>query len=132
MAYENKGLDLGFTAFEDLSAMQHRFVTLQDDGSVRMLDSGSEWPAGILQNAPAQGETAVVRVSGVSKLAAGAGGLTRGACVAAEYIGASDNGKGIVTTTGGANVRARVLLAATAEDNLASVLLTDGKYYGGA
>lgn len=130
MAYEITGIDIGFEAYEDLSAMQHRFVTLQGDESVRMLDSASEWPVGILQNAPAKGETAVVRVSGVSKLAAGAGGLSLGSCVAAEYVGAADNGKGVVTTAAGANVRARVLKAATAEDNLGSVLLTDAKYYG--
>jgi hypothetical protein len=129
MAYDAGGaIDLTFKAQEDLSSMQYRFVTLHDDNQVRMLNSATEWPVGILQNNPESGEMAVVRVAGVSKLVAGSGGLSRNDAIGAEYVGASDNGKGVGTTTSADHVRARCLMAAGAEDDVASVLLVDMIY----
>ncbi len=127
MAYEGEGFDLTFEAHEDLSDIQYHFVTLQDNDSVRMLDSNAEFPVGILQNNPESGEEAVVRVAGISKLVAGSGGLSRNDKVVPEYIGASDNGKGISGDADGDAVRAVCLFAAGSEDDVATVLLTIDK-----
>jgi len=125
MAYSAPGIDLSFVAAEDLSGHQYRFVVQAGDDDVQMSDAATDWPVGILQNNPEAGETAVVRVSGVSKLAAGAGGLSRADKVKIEHVSASDNGKGIAADTAADNVRARVLMAAPSEDDVATVLLVD-------
>lgn len=128
MAYQGEQITMTWEAGEDLSSMQYRFVGLSDDGKVHMLDSATEWAVGILQNDPASGEPAVVAVAGISKLVAGASGLSRGAAVEAEYVGASDNGKGIACTTNASACRARVLFAAGSEDDVATVLLAEFIY----
>lgn len=128
MAYSAPGIDQSFIASEDLSGHQYRMVTLAGDESVQKADAATDWPVGVLQNNPESGEVAVVRISGVSKLVSGAGGLSRGDKVKIEYVDADDNGKGIAADTAGDNVRGRVLMAASAEDGLATILLTDAEY----
>jgi hypothetical protein len=122
MAYEGPGIDLSFDAGEDLSSYQYCFVHLADDDTVDLLDAGDEYPIGILQNAPASGEVAVVRVSGVSKLVMN-DALAVGLKIKAEYVDATDNGKGDAADTDYDNVRAISLTAAGAEDDVISVLL---------
>ena len=122
MAYEGKGFDITFTAGEDLSAMQYRFVHQADNGTVDMLDSAAEFPVGILQNAPESGEMAVVRVAGISKLVMNAA-VAVGALLKAEYVGASDNGKGDAADTEGDIARAFCIFAAGAEDDVGTVVL---------
>ncbi|MDD4950915.1 MAG: hypothetical protein PHV85_00045 [Desulfovibrionaceae bacterium] len=128
MAYSGPGIDLSFKAGEDLSSYQYRFVGLSDDNTAHLLDSADEHAHGVLQNKPESGEDAVVRVAGVSKLVAGAGGMARGDLVEAEYVSASDNGKGIACTTNAHHCRARCIQAAGAEDDVAAVLLVDCIY----
>ena len=127
MAVHYDGLDITMVAAEDLSAMQYRFVHQASDTTVDMLDSGTEYPLGILQNAPANGETAVIRVEGTSKLVAN-NQLQLGRFVKAEYVGAADNGKGDVADTAHDHARAVVLKAAGAENDVAGVLLTDSTH----
>lgn len=122
MAYEGQGIDLSFTAAEDLSAMQYRFVHQASDTTVDMLDSGAEFPVGILQNAPESGEVAVVRVVGVSKLVMNAA-VAVGALVKAEYVGAADNGKGDAADTEGDIARGVCIFATGAEDDVGTVIL---------
>lgn len=122
MAYEGTGIDLSFDAGEDLSSYQYRFVHLADDDTVDLMDGATEYPIGILQNAPASGEVAVVRVSGVSKVVAN-DALAVGAKVKAEYVGAADNGKADAADTDYDNVRGIVMTAAGAEDDVITVLL---------
>jgi hypothetical protein len=123
MAYSTQeGIDLSFVAGEDLRSYQYRFVHLADDNTVDLLDSGSEFPIGILQNAPNTGGVAVVRIMGVSKLAMNAA-VTVGSPLKAEYVSASDNGKGDAADTDGDYMRAICLQAAGAEDDVGSVLL---------
>jgi len=123
MAYAAGGIDLSWRADEDLSSYQYRFVHLKDDSNVDLLDGATEIAVGILQNAPAEGETAVVRVSGVSKLVMN-GSLAVGLRIKAEYVGASDNGKGDAADTDKDLVRAISLTASGAEDDVITVLLT--------
>jgi len=123
MAIEYTGLDISFLAAEDLSAMQYRFVHLANDTTVDMLDSGSEFPIGVLQNAPASGEVAVVRIDGTSKLVMNAA-IAVGAQVCAEYVAAADNGKGkAAKDTEGAVARGFCILASGAEDDVGAVVL---------
>lgn len=121
MSTEQKILDESFAALEDLANDQYRFV-VQATGGVRRPDSAAEVPLGILQNAPALGEAAVVRVIGRSKLQVN-GALGVGAFVSAEYVSAADAGKGQDAAGDLAKARALVVEASGAEDDLASVLL---------
>ena len=123
MAYEHGVLDLSFTAAEDLSSHQYRFVHLASATTVDLLDSASEMPIGILQNAPESGEQATVRVLGVSKLVMNAA-VTVGKQIMAEYVGATDNGKGDDAGTNWPMARGICLLASGAEDDVGTVLLT--------
>jgi hypothetical protein len=122
MAYEGPGIDMSWLAGEDLSGYQYRFVHLASDTTVDLMDSAGEYPIGILQNAPASGEVAVVRVMGISKLIMNLA-VAVGVKIKAEYVGASDNGKGDAGDTDYDNVRAISLTAAGAEDDIISVLL---------
>jgi hypothetical protein len=96
-------------------------------GKVRRPDGATERPHGILQNAPALGEAAQVRIEGISKLRAG-GALTEGALIKAEYVSAADAGKGLATTSAGDYIRGLCVEPAGAEDVLASVRLVDFYY----
>ncbi|MBT8365120.1 MAG: DUF2190 family protein [Deltaproteobacteria bacterium] len=126
MAIENGVLDLAFTAGEDLSSFQYHFVHLADNNSVDLMDGATEFPIGVLQNAPESGETAVVRVMGVSKVVAN-DALAVGALVKAEYVGAADTGKADAADTDGDIARGVVVFAAGAENDVCSVLLITSK-----
>lgn len=122
MAIEYSGLDISFVAAEDLSSMQYRFVHQASDTTVDMVDSATEYPVGILQNAPESGEIAVVRVTGTSKLVMNAA-VTVGTKVKCEYVGASDNGKGDAADTDGDLARGICIQASGAEDDVGAVIL---------
>jgi hypothetical protein len=121
MATENKILDLSYPAIEDLSEDQYKWVVLTSTG-VRRPDNETEALLGILQNAPASGEAAAVRIIGVSKLQMN-DAIAVNAFVKAEYVSATDAGKGKTAAAALAYSRALVLEATGAEDDLASVLL---------
>jgi hypothetical protein len=122
MAIDFGGLDISYIAGESLATHQFRFVHLENDTQVTLLDSGSEWPIGILQNAPASGEAAVVRVTGTSKLVVNQA-VAVGDKIETEYVGVTDNGKGSKAVDTEDFVRAIVIQAAGAEDDVAGVLL---------
>jgi len=126
MSYEQRILDVSFEAAEDLTNDQFRFVVLSN-GAVRRPDGAAERALGVLQNRPAQGQAASVRVGGISKLVAGAA-LSENACVKLEYVSATDAGKGLPTTTANDAVRGVVVQPASAEDDLAAVLLVNFNY----
>lgn len=119
------GKDLTFKAGEDLSGHQYRFVVQSDDNTVRMADSATEIAVGILQNDPANNESAVVRVDGTSKLVANAA-IAVGKLIKNEYVGAADNGKADEIAAEGDNIRGLVIEASGAEDDLCGVILTIG------
>lgn len=121
MATENKILDVSYEAAEDLSSDQFCFVVLSSTG-VRRPDSESEVAEGILQNAPESGQAAVVRKNGLSKLQVN-GAVAIDDLLAPEYVSATDAGKGKKAATGWGFARARVIGAAGAEDDLATVEL---------
>ena len=123
MAIENKILDIALEAAENLSDYQYCFVVLNSAGKVRLPDTESEVALGVLQNAPAAGEAAAVRIFGISKLRANAA-IGIGTFVMQEYVSATDAGKGKTSAGAPAYSRAQVMVAAGAEDDLCSVLLT--------
>ena len=122
MAVEYSGFDISFVAAEDLSSHQFRFVHQASNTTVDLMDGATEFPIGILQNAPESGETAVVRITGTSKLVMNAA-VTVGSKVKAEYVGATDNGKGDAADTDYDNVRGICIEASGAEDDVGAVLL---------
>lgn len=126
MTIQYTGKDITMTAAEDLSSYQYRFVHQASDTTVDLLDSGSEFPLGVLQNAPESGELAVVRISGTSKLVMN-GAVTIGTLLKAEYVGAADNGKGDKADTDKDVMRGVCIKATGAEDDVGGILLTVDK-----
>jgi len=124
MAWEGRSDgDYSFVANEDLSSQQYRFVVMHNDTNVRLPNAETDYPIGILQNAPESGETAEVRLYGVSKLVAN-DAITVGTKLKMEYVSATDNGKADAADTDYDNVRAVALTAAGAEDDVIAALLT--------
>ena len=123
MSTENMILDKTFEAAEDLSNDQYRFMVLTSTGTVRRNDSEAEVAVGVLQNAPAAGEAAVVRIAGITKLQVNAA-LGIGTFVMPEYVSATDAGKAKTSAGAPAYTRGVVFEASEGEDELASVLLT--------
>jgi len=122
MATELAILDVSYLAAEDLSSDQYKFVVLTSTGTVRRPDSENEVAIGVLQNDPASGEIAVVRVAGFSKLRASSA-LARNTFVKPEYVSAADAGKGERAVSNPQYTRAMVVEPAGAEDDIASVWL---------
>ena len=90
--------DVSFLASESMASnWQYHFVELQTAGYVSKCDSGSATygPIGILQNAPASGEEAQVRMLGCSKLVIDSTGASFGA-----WITSDGSGRGSATTEG--------------------------------
>ena len=123
MAIDYSGLDVTMVAAESLAAMQYRYVVQASDTTVRMANAATDIPLGILQNAPANGGTAVVRVTGTSKLVMNAA-VTVGTFVKCEYVGAADNGKGDAADTDKDVISGLCIKASGAEDDVGAVILT--------
>ncbi len=88
MAYDDPGTDIGtLTASADLSAKQFYFVKMSGDNTVTVCAAVTDVPIGVLQNAPASGGQAVVRVAGLSKVSADA------TLAAGNIIGTSADGQ---------------------------------------
>ncbi len=121
MATENPVLKLSAPAIEDLTNDRHRFIVLTSTG-VRRPDNETEALFGILQNAPALGEAAEITVLGTSKLEMNDAAAVN-SFVKAEYVSATDAGKGKTAAAALAYARAVVISPASAEDDLAEVLL---------
>jgi hypothetical protein len=122
MTVAYSGMDISFIAAEDISAHQYNFVHQASDTTCDLLDGTTEYPVGILQNAPESGGVAVVRITGTSKLVMNAV-VAVGAKVKAEYVGAADNGKGDAADTDYDLVRGICIKASGAEDDVGAVLL---------
>ena len=123
MAVKLPVLEVSFIAEEDLSDYQYHFVALSTtEGYVKAIDTTSETVIGVLQNKPTIGESASIMTIGISKVVAGEA-LNPNDVVDAEFISATDSGKAIVYVSGGDRLGI-VIIAASAEDKLASIRLT--------
>ena len=95
MAFENPVLIDGTRkAGADLSAKQFYFVKLDSSGDVVVCAAVTDIPYGVLQNAPASGETAEVCVLGITKVS-GDADLTKG-----NQIGTSSDGQAAAYAAG--------------------------------
>lgn len=125
MAWDLPQTIISYEAAEDLSADQYRFIVNATTNTVRRPDATTEWAEGVLQNAPLAGETAIVCVAGYTKIVGGEDLLINEE-VKAEYISASDAGKGIVPAGAATHrVRGKVVVPTAAEDELATIRLVD-------
>lgn len=98
----NGAIDVLFPAGADLSSTgQFLFVKLNGSSQIVLADTAGEAALGVLQNAPASGAIARVRVQGVSKIVAGAS-LADGAVVATQVTTARAKAAVAGTVAGGA------------------------------
>ena len=103
-------------AGEDLSSSKYMFVTLESDDTVDLCDAITDRPFGVLQNSPVAGESAVVKVSGDTKVIA-AGALTVGLYVATTAAGLAQ------TATNAQFARGSVVSPAGAANDIAVIQL---------
>ena len=121
MAYESPGIDIGtFTASADLSAKQYYFVKMSAENTVTVCAAVTDKPIGVLQNTPASGEQAVVRVCGVSKVS------DAPTLAAGDVVGTSADGQGQPVSAGSETTvfNCGQALTAGAAGTLQSVLIT--------
>ncbi len=124
MAFQSSPvLDFSFKAAEDLSSYQYHFVKIDTSGKAKLLDASNELPDGVLQNAPAEGEEATVRILGISKVVAKAS-LDEGTFVKGMYSIDADCGKAASSESTKSLTMGRVVGASGADGDLCSVLLT--------
>jgi hypothetical protein len=125
MSIEHGILTETYLAAEDLSSDQFRFVRLNasDPDKVERPNAANDKIIGVLQNAPAAGEEAVVMEIGRSKIQA-AGAIAIDAWVTAQYVSATDAGKALTTTTDKDVVSGQCVKPAGAEDDLAEIIIT--------
>ena len=86
-----KGIEQAFTAGEDLSAKQYHFVKFGSSDTEVVACGDGESAIGVLMNAPASGEDAVVVIEGGALLKT-SGIVARGALVACDADGQGDAG----------------------------------------
>ena len=105
---------LSRAAGASLTAQQYTFMKLDSAGAFVRCTAATDLIAGILENAPASGDTAVVilrNAADTAKLSLGTGGATIGAKLTSD-----STGKGVITTTGADQVGAIALEAGDASD----------------
>lgn len=106
----NTGLDFPFSASGDLDAVQYRFVMQATTAGRVLRATGASNPAplGVLQNDPKSGDTATVRIWGISFLDVNADtAISYG-----DYLTSSSVGHGVINTNG-SSVAAVALQAVT-------------------
>lgn len=120
MAIEQKMDSIGFCkAGADLRTKQFYCVKVTGVLEVGLTSADGEGFLGVLQNKPNTGEAAEVMVNGVTKVEAGAGGLTAG-----TFWEAANGGTAITAATG--KVAGGVVLTTAAAGEIASVSIGFG------
>ena len=105
----------------DLSALQFTFVKLDTDTNKVVANAD---PAvanfGILQNAPALGEPALIAIQGSGALLKASAAITAGA-----YVAATTGGAGVTTTTDKHKVGAVAVGTTTGTNSMVEVIVTN-------
>lgn len=102
-----------------LAAKQYYFVKQHTDGTMILAAAATDKIVGVLQNKPAVGAAALVRIGGTTKVIAG------GTIAVGAYVTSDGNGKAIATTTDKDVVRGVYLGAASASSgDIIEILLT--------
>lgn len=126
--WSGDGVDLPFSACGDLNAAQYRFVEAASTSNrVQQSTGGSgPYPLGILQNDPASGDGANVRVSGTSILKVNADtAITYG-----NFLTSNSVGMGIKISTASQPFHAIALQEVTSGSNIEiKVLLKHGSVW---
>jgi len=126
MAYEIPDFKVAFTAGEDLSSAQFKFLTMESDGQVDLADAETDIAIGVLQNKPTAGQAAQVMISGITKVEADE------TLAAGNLVHPSADGQAAVFAAGTDTTKycAGIVLEGAAAGQLATVLL--GNYGRGA
>lgn len=111
-------LDVSFIAGGTLTTKQFYFVKLSADNTVVVCDGATDKPIGILQNKPASGQSAKVRMIGVSKLVS-SGNIGYGV-----DVGTDGSGKAVAKTTNKDIAPCVVLQGATADGEIMVVAIS--------
>lgn len=94
MAYEKSLVIDNKVAGADLSARQYHFVKLNSSGQVVIVNGVTDIPHGVLQNAPASGETAEIALAGITKI------VSDGTIAVGALIGTSGDGQAAAKAAG--------------------------------
>jgi hypothetical protein len=118
-------LDLTFIAGEDLSSYQYQVVELSStQGEVIRHQTPHVFGVGVLRNKPVKGETAAVRIFGVTEVMAATGGLTLGSAIGPAVNGSAPTSVSTNITTDGSETYGVVLESSgTALGDLATCLV---------
>jgi hypothetical protein len=112
MAFEDDVFDISFIAGEALTDYQYHFVYLTADNTVKVCSHATtQKPIGILQNKPASGAMARVRIMGVSRVIIGTGTFAFG-----DYVGSDASGHGIAEDTNLYNYNAVAIMGGAAAE----------------
>jgi len=111
-------LDLTFKAGAALTSSQYHFVKCDGASGVVACGVAKELSTGILQNTPASGKAANVRLLGTSKLVMG------GACSENALLATDANGHGVLASVDKDYVGAIALEASGGVDEIIEVLIT--------
>lgn len=116
-------LDLTFIAGEDLTEKQYYLVQFTStEGTIELHDTANKYAMGVLRNKPDTGETAVVRVLGVTEMAMEAGGVAYGLPVG-DDVPANPTGLGGAGANGEAVYGVVLTASGTTAADLATVLV---------
>jgi len=100
----------------DLTTAQYKFVTLEADGTVILADATTDKIYGVLQNSPNTGQSALVKVTGQSK-------ITASEVLANEAFVSTTNAGLAVTSTSAQYARGVIVSPAGAPNDLAVIEL---------
>lgn len=108
----SSSIDVSFVAGGDLSSSQYYAVKMDTSNPFKVVIADANAKViGVLQNKPASGETAVVRVAGVSKHVMGEASMTPG-----DLLTATSAGKGEQVDAAGEFSYGMLLCNADADD----------------
>lgn len=120
MAVEMPVFTKAFKAAADLSAKQYYIVKLSGADAVDVCSATTDKPIGVLQNAPASGDTALVMIIGESKVSSDV------ALAVGNLICTSADGQGAVMTPGTDTTKytlGQVTVASSNASELASAII---------
>jgi len=119
-------VDDSLKAAADLRTHQYKFVKLDANGNVVLCSAAGERPYGVLQNKPNTGETAVVRIMGVTKIVVSAAIATPNQ-IATDNAGLAKAASRLVQATGNAsNVAGFLRRASGGANEITTMFVTPG------
>ena len=118
--------DHSFKAENSLITKQYYFVEYTGVDQIDVCDAAADRVFGVLQNEPAAGQAAAVRILGISQVVSDGSGT---AIVAGDYIGSNAAGKAVKKATADYSVAGIALDASSADGTVIRVLLTPGGWF---